>query len=304
MARIVVSGYMVRHPLAGNVATFFQYVLGLRRLGHEVLYVEEKGWPYSFYDPATGHWLDYPERGLPLVRGLVARHCPDVGVVFIDAETGVVDGMPWEDVKAALGRCDLFLDVGANCWLGERTLARRRAMVDLDPLFTQVERFGAQVLDDYHVHFTVGTNVGRPGCTVPTGGIDWLPTLPPVVADLWQAPPPRDGDPATTIANWGAYGEIEHDGVLYGQKDVEFQRLLDLAGRSPVPLEVALSGAGDDVRSLLRGAGWRVLDGGDVTRTLDDYAAYIAGSFAELSPAKHAYVATRSGWISDRTACY
>jgi hypothetical protein len=34
------------------------------------------------------------------------------------------------------------------------------------------------------------------------------------------------------------------------------------------------------------------------------YRAYIRGSRGEFSVAKNAYVKTRSGWFSDRTACY
>jgi len=41
MARIIVAGYVIRHPLAGNLLAFFHHVLGLQRLGHEILYLEE-----------------------------------------------------------------------------------------------------------------------------------------------------------------------------------------------------------------------------------------------------------------------
>src|SRR5688572_6196237 len=60
MARVVVAGYMLRLPFAGNVLAFFQYVLGLSRLGHSVVYVEESGWPYSSYDVVTSSWVDFP----------------------------------------------------------------------------------------------------------------------------------------------------------------------------------------------------------------------------------------------------
>jgi len=42
----------------------------------------------------------------------------------------------------------------------------------------------------------------------------------------------------------------------------------------------------------------------DVSRTLWDYRAFIHRSRAEFGVAKHTYVATRSGWFSDRTECY
>ena len=41
-----------------------------------------------------------------------------------------------------------------------------------------------------------------------------------------------------------------------------------------------------------------------VSRTADAYRDFIQGSKAEFGVAKHAYVAHRSGWFSDRTACY
>ena len=41
-----------------------------------------------------------------------------------------------------------------------------------------------------------------------------------------------------------------------------------------------------------------------VSRTIDGYRDFIQASKAEFGVAKHAYVARRSGWFSDRTACY
>src|SRR5262245_54518950 len=41
-----------------------------------------------------------------------------------------------------------------------------------------------------------------------------------------------------------------------------------------------------------------------VSRALDDYRDFIQRSKAEFGVAKHTYVATRSGWFSDRTECY
>ena len=41
-----------------------------------------------------------------------------------------------------------------------------------------------------------------------------------------------------------------------------------------------------------------------VSRSLWDYRAFIQDSKGEFGIAKHAYVARRSGWFSDGTACY
>jgi hypothetical protein len=50
--------------------------------------------------------------------------------------------------------------------------------------------------------------------------------------------------------------------------------------------------------------GWRVVDPADVARDPDAFREYVRGSWAEFSVAKGAYVATSSGWFSERTARY
>jgi hypothetical protein len=305
MARIVICGYMVRHPVAGNVLAFFQYVLGFARLGHEVAYLEESGWPYSCYDPASQSWQDHPTGGLRFARELMREHGLDVPVWYVNRDTGRIDGGDRDELRRVLAAADLLLNVGGVCWLPEFSLCRRRAMIDLDPMFTQVERFGAKVLNDYDVHFSYGANIGRPGCTIPTAGVDWIGTVPPVVPELWACATPAADAPFTTIGNWGAYGGVTHEGVHYGQKDEEFLRLLDLPSRTRHPLELAISGAGEATRDRLRGAGWRVRDAGEeVSTDVATYRAYVRGSRGEFSAAKNAYVKSRSGWFSDRSVCY
>jgi len=55
---------------------------------------------------------------------------------------------------------------------------------------------------------------------------------------------------------------------------------------------------------LLRQHGWAPIDAMSVSRSLWDYRDFIQTSKGEFSVAKHAYVAHRSGWFSDRTECY
>ncbi len=304
MARIVVCGYMIRHPSPGNLLAFFHYVLGLRRLGHDVLYLEESGWSYSCYDPVTGDYGDDPGAGLRIVRALMAEHAVPSPVCYVNRDSGHVEGVDWAEVKRMLAAADLLLNVGGVCWLPEFTLCRRRALIDMDPLFTQAGRFGAWLLNEHHVHFSYGVNIGRPGCTIPTAGVDWLPTVPPVVPELWEGASAAPNAPLTTIANWSAYGAITYQGEHYGQKDEEFLRLLDLPSRTSQRLELALSGADPEVLEQLRAAGWMIRNSGEVNTDMPAYQAYISSSRGEFSAAKHAYVKTRSGWFSDRSVCY
>jgi len=304
MARIVVSGYMVRHPMAGNIYAYLHYLAGLRRLGHDVVYVEESGWGEACYDPGAFAYSDDPGRGLAIVDRIPRLHGVDgVTVAYVDPITDRSWGLERHEVAGALRACDLLLNIGGVCWLPEFEEARRRALVDMDPLFTQTGQFAFDTLEHHDTHFTYGTNVGRPGCDVPTNGIDWQPTVPPVVPAMWRlGPPPTDG-PFTTIANWSAYDAVEVDGRHYGQKDEEFLRLADLPRLAGVPVQAAIAG-GDRRVEKLRVGGWSIGNAGDLVPDVRRYRAFVARSRAELSPAKHAYVAARTGWVSDRTVCY
>jgi hypothetical protein len=304
MARILVTGYMVRHPLAGNLFAFFHYVLGFARLGHDVVYVEESGWTNSSYDPRTQELVDWPAYGLQVTRDLAATHSVVVPIVFVDRDTRAIDGMSWTALVETLLDCDLLLNVGGISWLPDFARCRRRALIDMDPLFTQVGRFGAELLESHDVLFTYGANVGRPGCRIPTLGRTWLATYPPVVPDLWTTTETPASDAFTTIASWNAYGRVTHENEEYGQKDEEFRRLRMLPRRAPARLEVALSGAPGEVIADLTGAGWTVRDGGQVSRSVADYREYVMTSRGEFGVAKHAYVKSRSGWFSDRSVCY
>lgn len=303
MARIVVTGYMVRYPYVGNAFSYLHYLIGLARLGHEIAYLEHNGWPGACYDPLTGTWGDWPHPGLRLARELVARFGLEAPVCWVDDESRAVDGMSREDLEELLRRADLVLNLGGVCWLPEFELCRRRALVDFDPFFTQVGLFGSDLLDDHDVHFTYGVNIGQQGCLVPDRGVAWIPTVPPVVPELWRSGPPPSDAPFTTIASWGAYGGVDYQGQRYGQKDEEFLRVIDLPARATRRLELAMA-APPEVVEMFRGAGWSVRDAARTSAGLDTYQAYIAGSWGEFSVAKNGYVKSRGGWFSDRTVCY
>jgi len=223
----------------------------------------------------------------------------------VKRETGKVVGAEWDEIKRMLGEADLLINIGGVCWLPEFLLCRRRILIDLDPLFTQVDLFGAKLIDDYHYHFSYGSNIGKPFCTIPTNGVNWLPTVPPVIPELWSGAAPSTDAPFTTIGNWSAYGAITYDGEHYGQKDEEFLRLINLPLLTSQKLELAISGASAEIKEQLKQFGWSVKDAGEeVSTDINTYRNYILGSRGESSAAKNAYVKTNSGWFSDRSVCY
>lgn len=310
MARIIVCGYMIRFPLAGNILAYFHYVLGLSRLGYEVLYLEESGWPQSCYDPITKDYSDDPRTGLYLVQEVMRDHNIDVPVCYVNRDTGSIEGTDWADLKRMLGAADVLLNIGGVCWLSEFRLCRRRVLIDMDPFFTQIGKFGTEGFEGYHSYFSYGANIGRQSCTIPTHGVDWHATIPPVVPEIWQTSCQKHvrtkeiDAPFTTVANWSAYGAATYRGEQYGQKDEEFLRLLALPTCTSQKLELALSGASSEIQQQFAMEGWSVIDAQEVSTDMAMYKTYLATSRGEFSVAKNAYVKTYSGWFSDRSICY
>jgi hypothetical protein len=305
--KVIVAGYMIRYPLAGMMMAFFHYVLGLSRLGHQVVYVEESGWPDACYDPRTGWYSNDPSAGFNALMRLADRFgLESTSVCYVDRESGEASGMSLGDLRGHLESADLLLNIGGTCSLPEFGLCNRRALIDMDPVFTQAGRFGGRDLSEYHAHFSYGANIGFSECSVPDAGLHWRPTVPPVVPELWSdhTDQPAESAAFTTICNWNAYGAIEYAGEHYGQKDEEFIRLGDMPRRSPQSLELALAGADAAMQATLRDWGWKLRDAAEVTIDFDAYANYIFQSRGEFSAAKHAYVQTQSGWFSDRSVCY
>jgi hypothetical protein len=55
---------------------------------------------------------------------------------------------------------------------------------------------------------------------------------------------------------------------------------------------------------LLTRGGWRLLEPRSVAGTPAQYREFVQGALAEFMVAKSMYVKSRSGWFSDRSACY
>ena len=65
--QIVVTGLAATYPFGGIFWDYLQYVVGLRRLGHEVLYVEDSGrW---CYDPRQRTFVQDSERNAAYLAG-------------------------------------------------------------------------------------------------------------------------------------------------------------------------------------------------------------------------------------------
>ncbi|HZT21573.1 MAG TPA: hypothetical protein VFB55_01560, partial [Verrucomicrobiae bacterium] len=73
--------------------------------------------------------------------------------------------------------------------------------------------------------------------------------------------------------------------------------------RRAVPFELA-AGVDEKTRQRLLAHGWRITDPVKVSRNLRHYRDYICAARGEFTVAKDQNVRLRSGWFSDRSACY
>jgi hypothetical protein len=301
--KIVCSGHLVRHPVGGHSWHHLQYLVGFQRLGHEVIFFEDYGWPKSCYDPACNDMTADPSYGISYLMRLLRPYGLEDHWCYL-AEDGTSYGMPRERLAQLCSECDVYLNLSGINWIPELEQCRRRVLVDTDPVFTQIGGHGlGRAFSWYHTLFTYGENVHRPGCDMPTAGVRWLPTRQPVVIDLW---PMEAGDPSaplTTVVNWSAYGDREHEGRVYGQKDREFEPFFSLPRDTGETTEMVVSAPAAVLERLADG-GWRLADPLKITRDPWTYQRYLRASRAEFGVAKHAYVSTQCGWFSDRSSAY
>jgi len=308
--RVVVLGVFGQAPFAGMGWQVLHYLEPLRRLGWDVWYVEDTGeWPY---DPVANTVSADPSYALRHI-GAALERCglPDKWVYRNGAEDGRLYGPGASSFAELLAGTDLLLNVtGASVLREEHMAVPIRLYLETDPVLPQIEvakgnQFTVDALDS-HTHWaTFGENIGAPDCGVPVPPYAYIPTRQPVVVEWWETSG-GGGAVYTTVANWKQTAkDVEWDGQVYTwSKDIAFAKVLDLPSRVMPPLDLALATDDHEVVARLRSHGWGVVAAIPLSLDLDDYRAYIVGSRGEFTVAKDQYARLRSGWFSDRSACY
>jgi len=300
VAVAIVAGALANKPRNGGEAWVrLSWVLGLRRLGFDVHLVERL---------PEGDTL-----GRQYFEQVVAAFGLEGRAALLGREGEALFGTGEAELIAIAAEAEVLFNVSGHLDDGPLlAAARRRVYVDLDPGFTQIWHadpslpFAVRGHDRY---VTVGLNIGKAGCPVPVDGIEWIPTLPPIVLEQWPATPPPGGPfRFTTVATWRSpYGQLSVAGRLAGLKHHEFRRVLELPARVPAAsFELALDVHAGDRADLeaLRDHGWGVISPFEVAADPEAFRSYVQGSGAEFSVAQGLYVEGATGWFSDRTAAY
>jgi len=308
--KIVVAGYAVGFPMGGQIWMMLHYVLGLRQLGHDVLFLEDTSdWSYPFH-PEHGYGGLDSSFGRGILQSVFSQYGLSGRWAYNSVLENKLYGMTQEELDQFCAEADLLLNISGVNPLRENYLrCRVKAVIDTDPVFTQMKIAEDERARSYYTAhdacFTYGHNLpsGRPG--VPLSGIAWRPTLPPVIMEEWI---PLDvmGVGYTTIGSWDTKGrDIMFQGKpLSWRKSVKYEAIIDMPQRLPdVALELTFSGMYDDAPRFAS-HGWVVRDALVVSRDPWGYRDYIRNSRGEFTVAKDQNVRLRSGWFSDRSACY
>jgi hypothetical protein len=309
--RLVVVGTATSNPYAGLAWMHMQIVIGLQRLGHEVYYFETmSNWPY---DPLRERYVDDCEYALPYLE----RLAKDFGIgdrwayrrSYSDIAWFVLSRRKAEDL---LLNSDAVIDVsGATSFAKEELKVGTLVYLGTDPVEHEVGYFNGNekvraTVAEHNLFATYGENIGTSHSPIPPLPGLRARTRQPVLLDLWAAGEPGKNE-FTTVCNWSGLGEVEFRGEkYYWSKDREFMKFIDLPKRIDQPIELAmgLRYISSDTCEMLNKQGWRLTDAHAMTLDPWPYRDYVRASRGEFSVAKDQNVRLRSGWFSERSACY
>lgn len=300
-------GFAAKYPEGGgNFSVPLQWMLGLRRLGLDAVWLELL--------PATAdarkdeaHIRNFQRRLRE--HGLQGRYCllhqaPADDVHELDQMHCI--GMSWRKLRERLAGPNILLNLSYSLHPPFLLQFERRIFCDLDPseiFFWMTKMEMGQ--SHHHEFWTIGLNIHSADCRLPPSSLRWRTFFPLADTELLQPQPRPRTAKFATIGQWYWGGGIEVDGEFPDlSKKVAFEPYLDLPRRVPdACFELAMNLNADDPEiARLRERGWRVVFPHRVARTPHAYRRYVASALGEFTAIKGVDVAWRTGWVSDRAA--
>jgi hypothetical protein len=326
--RIVVVGTMASLPYAGMAWMNMQLVVGLRRLGHDAYYFETtSAWPF---DPVQNTRENEGAYAVSYLARVAARF--DLANRW--AYRRSYSDKQWfgfsrSRAEELLANADAVLNVtGATRFAEEDLTVGRLIYFGTDPVIHEISYASGseetqQIVEEHDDIVTYGENIGNPDCPVPPLPRLRAKTRQPVLLNHWEAGPPRRGE-FTTVCNWRQGGrDVQFRGETYlWSKHLEFLKFIELPLLVRQPVELAMGlvdpstirhGPGEAVpalglpaedRSLLESNFWKLADSRSFSTDPWAYRDYIVSSRGEFTVARDLNVRLRSGWFSERSACY
>ena len=292
----------------GNFSVPLQWMLGLRRLKLDAIWLEHM--------PSEGNFLD-DERKIDnfqrqlRAHGLSGRYC----LLYQKAPNSAHDldalrciGISKRELLDRLAGPNTLLNLSYSIHPPLLLKFERRIFCDLDPSeimywMTKME-LGQST---HHEFWSIGLNVNSADCRLPKVFLNWKTFYPLVDTKLYRPQPLPRSRKFTTIGQWYWSGAVEVGGEFPDlSKKCAFERYLDLPKRVPkAKFELAMHMNSDDPeRKRLRKRGWRIVDPHRVAQTPKKYRRYLASAHGEFTAIKGVDVSWKTGWLSDRAAAF
>jgi hypothetical protein len=309
--RIVLAnaGSLASYPEGGgHWSCFLQYLFGLHHLGHDVFWLEvldSSGNESKDQQRIKTFFRRFKRYGF---SGRCALLLYDP-VRERSLEQARTYGMTQYQIREMAQNADLLWNFA--CGLREPLLSmfKRRVVIDGDPGHLQASALTWDIgINDHHVFLTTGSKLHDFDCKVPTLGLNWLPFLQFVHLPLWDtSPDPGENAPFSSVTQW-CWGELWLDEqVLSVSKRDAYLSYAGIPRRTQRPFELAANFDPEDStgdRDLLLNQGWKLPHPHEVAKTALFYQRYIKRSRAEFQCPKPIHIDLKTGWFSDRSACY
>ena len=310
--RVVVLGMMGRLPFGGHSWVFLNWLRGFHALGHEVWYVEDDTvWPYDPQQNTVTDECSYAVRHIAECLERIGLR--DRWAFRLADRDGACWGMSPRELDELYSRCDVLLNLEGGTDLRDEHLAAPfRVYIETDPVIAQLQLANGDehtriAFANHHAIVSYGENYGAPDCGVPLNGIRYGKTRQAIDVDFWSMVYNPEARFFTTIANYRQSGnDMEYNGETYlWSKHLEWEKIIDLPRHTAQPFELAMMPDDPADCERLQHHGWRLRDPFEMSLdTFGAYPSFIRQSRAELTVAKDQNVRLRSGWFSERDACY
>jgi len=302
-------GFAAKYPEGGgNYSVPLQWMLGLRRLGLDAIWLElltatadareDESRIRIFQRRLDEHGL---KGSYCLLHQTPASDAHDLGTMrFV--------GLSRQELLDRLAGPNSLLNLSYSLHPPFLLQFERRIFCDLDPSeifywMTKMEMGQSH----HHEFWTIGLNAGAADCRLPSSALSWRTFYPLVDTELLRPQTAPRIPKFTTIGQWYWGGGVEVEGRFPDlSKKFAFEPYLDLPHRIPLAkFELAMNFNRDDPEiARLRERGWRVVSPHRVARTPAAYRRYLATAAAEFTAIKGVDVAWRTGWLSDRAAAF
>ena len=308
---VIICTAKIANTTVGHIDHAMAYAVGFQNLGHKVYVMDYVG---------SGRCVDGAHQKVPFEQwhgrlhfekimksyGLWPRCC----LIYKQGEAAY--GMSFKEASRVAKKCDLLITRSGQIHRVPEIFEppQFRAYFDGNPGMTQYSNHdqGGQfdALDRYEFLFTLGFNIGREDCSIPTDGHRWHPMPRPVILPMWPMGFDHGSKRFTTISTWKGRATFQWGGKESGEKSDNWMHFVDLPLMSGQEFEIAMRMNSSNQKAdqaLFQGKGWVLTDPREL-HDLNGYRQYIGRSRAEFSVAHNRYVEFSTGWFSDRSALY